>query len=441
MRALPLVLWLTACSRQSAPARHGRELPLVFDGDPPRNLLMISIDTLRKDHVGRYARGDSLTPFLDELFEQGVALDDFTQCANWTFPSVTCTLGGRDGVDRGHLAEIDRDHRTPIPEGTPFLATWLADRGMATFLFSINTWLSAAWGTSQGYQHEEWPAIFHTEEIVSRAADAVQDAIAVGQADRWFLHVHVKEPHAPYHPPLKYMPGYEDLPPIPWDLDDFYVHYDVTRDLWPDLSPEERALLLHHLRVRYDGEVRWLDTQLRAAFDDLEARGLLDDTLVVVWTDHGEQFYERGHQTHAYDLGAEEVDAVALLWAHDLRPMAWEGPVASIDLAPTLLAAFGAPIPPEITGYPLGSAPPDRIRFASTQGRLGGLSRAERDGLAVIFRWEEGTVQAYDRAVDPKEQVDVWDPADPAQAALWEALAARTEAEAALAPHLELVWP
>ena len=184
--------------------------------------------------------------------------------------------------------------------------------------------------------------------------------------------------------------------------------------------------------------MRWLDAQLAITWDELEAKGLLDDTLVVVWTDHGEQFYERGHQTHAYQLFAEEVDGYAMFWAANLKPGLWTEPTTAIDLAPTILDALSVPIPDLVTGEVAGTADPMRPRYATTTARLGGISSVERGGLELMFEWDGG-LQAFDRHIDPAQQVDILDLNDPAQAELWELLRERVEAESALAPHLEAV--
>ena len=446
MRWLPLIALMACGPKDPAPTTPTdtgtvgttQVGALQFRGQPPKNLLMISIDTLRKDHVGRYGGGE-LTPFLDGLLAESVALDDFVQCSNWTFSSVPCTLGGRPHAEVGFMPRLDRDLRQPYPEGTPFLAGHLETAGYDSWLFSINSWLSKSWGTSQGYDHEVWPGIFHTDEIVRRAADQLIEGTA-DHDDPWFLHVHVKEPHAPYHAPFDYNDELAALEPVSWDLDDFLVHYEVTEDVWPTLTPEEQQLLEAHLRARYRAEVRWLDQQLAQRWADLEARGLLDDTLVVMWSDHGEQFWEHGAQTHAYGLHGEEVDALAFFWAKNLEPVAFEGPTHGTDITPTVLATLGVTPTVPLTGHVVGEAPNDRIRLVSTVARIGAHTAAERDGIKVIFDWA-GTVTAFDTRVDPGETNDIWNPADPEQAALFEAIRVRAEAESALMPDQTPVWP
>ena len=103
----------------------------VFERTVPANVLMISIDTLRKDHLSRYDPAQrGLTPFLDGLMETGFVLDDHLTCSNWTFPGITCTLLGRNQTEAGFMPQLEpAAQRVPWPEGQPFLADWLREGG------------------------------------------------------------------------------------------------------------------------------------------------------------------------------------------------------------------------------------------------------------------------------------------------------------------------
>jgi len=396
---------------------------------------MISIDTLRRDHVGRYANGESLTPFLDSLLAEGVALDDFTQCANWTFPAMVCTLSGRNPVDNSFMPRFFGQFRMPVPLDRPTLASRLGDAGWTTVYESTNTWFGASWQTDNGYQTRVPTGIFHAEGVI----DEVADYMAAEDPERWFLHVHVKEPHTPYAPLNDYLEGLEDLPPLAWDLGDYNQHYEST-EAFPSLSTEDQALLEAHMRLRYRGEVQWLDRQLLDAFAYMDDLGLLDDTLVVMWTDHGEAFWERGHQTHAHTLYAEENDAMALFWAKNIAPRAWTEPTVSVDIVPTVLHALKEPVPAGLSGSVVGTAPPDRPRHGLTLGRQGAISSLEREGMKLMFSWE-GEATAYDRTVDPGEAHDLFDLDDPAILRLWDELRVEVEDASAMVPEYPVTWP
>ena len=395
------------------------------DGEVPPNLILISIDTLRRDHLGRWG-GDGRTPFLDGLIAEGVVLDDHVQCSNWTFASMSCTTLGRPGWDLGWVSEIFPDGRFPMPTAET-LPSELGDQArFHSIVHSANHWFSPDWNTTSGYDRFLLGGT-NADDAVGIAATAIEEAIAEGEARRhWLMHVHLMEPHAPYDPPEAYLDGLDALPPVPWDLSDYGAHYDAT-EAAPTLSPEEQQALEAHLRLRYAGEVAWLDAQLATAFDDLRARGLLEDALVVVYTDHGEAFWEHGNQSHAHTLNAPENDAVLFFWADTIVPAVWDGPTQAVDLAPTLLHLYGGAAPDAWEGVVLGQAPADRIRITHTQARQGAQVAAIGAGHKLVFDWSDG-VTLFDTTADPAEQDDLFAVDHPAVQALWPTVRAATEA-------------
>ncbi len=411
-----------------------------FYGRVPRNVVMISIDTLRRDHLDRYAAEEDrpLMPFLSEVAEQGVPLDDFVQCSNWTYASTSCTLAGRYNFEAGMATILPEQGRTPWPEGTPFLAGYLGEAGYYSVLVSTNGWLAQDWGNTQGY--DEW---FHPRRGSALRAymEARERLDAAAPEGPWFLHVHVTEPHASYSPPPQYLDEVRALPNLPVDLSNREYHY-AQRDAYPQLPPEDQALLEAHLRARYRAEVRWLDDQLFAIHQDLEATGRLDDTLVVFWTDHGEAFWEHGRHTHAFTLHAEENDAIAVFWAKNIVPSAWTGPTTAIDLAPTVMELLTREVPASMTGIPVGQAPADRPRFAWAIARLGAGQAILKDGYKLMFPWT-GQPRLFDRTADPLEQADLYDPADPHPMAreLFSELRPVVEQAEALAPGYLVRFP
>ncbi len=391
-------------------------LPAFF-GEAPKNLLMISIDTTRKDHISAY--GDlGLTPFLDSLMKGGYTLDDHAQCSNWTYPGTTCVQLGRSHTDMGFLPALPIQFQAIMPD-TPTLASWLKDAGFQTALWTTNSWFSGQWRSNQGFDVTTLKG-GALETLIAEAATTIQASEAAG-VERWYVHIHGIEPHPAYNPPESYLDGLDGLDPIPFDLSSFEQHYDAT-GAWPYLTPEEQALLLEHLTVRYHGEIRYFDDQLAAAWADLDSRGLLDDTLVVIWNDHGESFWEHGHQTHAWTLHTQENDAFAVFWAKNIVPGSWKGPTQALDLAPTLLSLWDIPLAEEITGYAVGTAPADRARFIWSWARNGVDQAILKDGWRLMFDWKT-KLELYDDVSDPENLTDLYDPDHPVAEALWPLLA------------------
>jgi arylsulfatase A-like enzyme len=395
---------------------------LQFDGPAPTNLLMISIDTMRKDHLGIYSNL-GLTPFLDERAAEGVSLDDHLQCSSWTLASVTCTLAGRTNLEAGYMPRLDGDDFNdwpPIPPGTPFLATALGTAGYHSILASTNNFLSSSWGNAQGYDEEYRPNANGAIAIGNAGIDPLIAAIDGGMTDPWFLHLHFMEPHAAYAPPDEHIVGIDQLAPWPDNLKNPDVFY-FWRVEWPNMAPQDQALLLSHLELLYQGEIRTVDARIAYHWDRLDQEGLLDDTLVVFWNDHGEQLYARGEVGHGYQLHSEENDGFALFWAKNIVPGRYSGPTSAIDLAPTLLEALGHPIPAEMTGIPAGDAPDDRPRFAAAVG-LGEIAQTVTIGSMKLHYLWNGELQLFDRSTDPDEVTDL-SAALPSEAtALWSEL-------------------
>jgi arylsulfatase A-like enzyme len=393
--------------------------PLVFADGVPKNIVMISIDTLRKDALGFYG-GEADTPFLDGLISESVHLDDHMQCSSWTYPSTTCTLMGRSHEANGYMPRLTQ-LQDPLPMDTEFLAGWLGEAGFVSLISSGNDWLSAKWGNTVGYDID-----IHLGgepgEAVDRLSDLLLAEVESRGAEQWMLHMHMLEPHAPYNPPPAYLEGLEDLPPVPWDLSDRDVHYDLNRDAFDDLPAEQQAALEAHLRFRYLADLAWLDDRLTNLFGVLEDKGLLDDALVVVWTDHGEAFWEHGHQTHAWTLYPEENDAVLFFWAKGLQPKAWTGPTHAFDLVPTLLELHDVPVPESVDGVALGRASDDRLRYASVSARKGPVQLVRQGDDALYYTWRTGQLGLYDLAADPGARVNRLDDEHARAQVLWDAM-------------------
>ncbi|MFN7144024.1 MAG: sulfatase-like hydrolase/transferase [Myxococcota bacterium] len=403
-----------------------------FYGKVPKNLLMVSIDTFRRDLLVRNGGGGDAA-FLDRMAEEGVSLDAHRTCSNWTFPSIMCVVHGATNVEVGFVPDLRNPGAAQMPETTPTLALRLQDAGFRTMLVTSNSWFSDEHNSDYGYDSSERPTDRRTTAVFEQGIDRLQQAREEG-VDRWYLHLHVKEPHPAYAPPESYLAGLADLPEIPYDFTDSDVLYDM-HDVWPEMTEEERALVLQHLLVRYHGEVRWLSDQLIEQFANLDRAGFLEDTLVVFWTDHGEQFWEHGEQTHAYGLHNEENDAVAIFWAKNIVAGTWTEPTSHVDLAPTVLSLLGVDDTVGFTGLPVGEAAPDRDLHYATVARHGVVQSVVQDGWKLIYRWETGEKWAFDTVNDPLELDDRYAPSDARIQGLEGLLAPKVEAMRALAPR------
>lgn len=387
------------------------ELP-GFYGDRPKNLIVISVDTYRRDMLARHGGDPANTPFMDQLAADGFVLDQHTTGSNWTKGGMACALNGMYSYEWGLIPRLAEQEPGPP---RPTLSSMLAVYGYDTMLITSNGWLLDG-GLDGGYTYTEQPDVNTATSIAESGVNAVETRVADSDQP-WFLHMHFLEPHAAYNPPSEYLEGLEDLEEVPWNLADREQHYDLLPD-WPDMTAEEQELLLAHLRVRYAGDLRWLDDEIREVWTELEVRGLLEDTLVVLWNDHGEQFWEHDKQTHVWGLYGEENDGFAIFWANNIVSEAWTEPTNHIDLAPTILSALGLTPAADWSGLPVGLADPDRPIIAESWSRAGPRMAVTVGDHKLIYTWT-GEKELYDRATDPGELTNLYDASDPLVIELW----------------------
>jgi len=247
------------------------------------------------------------------------------------------------------------------------------------------------------------------------------------------LHLHFFDPHSPYTAPDAYLDGLSALDPIDFELGEM-AEVNRLSGSWHTLEEAEQALILQHLQVRYAASIRFMDDELARLHATLGDRGLLEDTLIVVLSDHGEQFYEYGELEHGKTLHGVEVDTFALFNGAGVTPEAWTGPTTHADLSPTVLAYLG--LPPDAmapsedlggVGVVVGQADPSRPLFAAKRDDQQTMQSVDRDGLRLIHTWEDGQRRLFDLAGDPDERAPI-DASDPAAEALWALLEPRVQA-------------
>ena len=396
----------------------------------PRNLLVISIDTLRRDAVGALTGGAN-TPFLDTLAAEGVLLSHHHSCSSWTYPGSICAMTGLEPEDLGFVPHVpERTEELPaVPEGTPTLATVLSEQGYQTGLVTSNLYLGAGTGLGVGFDQQFGVSGLPAEAITDAALSMFE--LALTPELPWFIHVHYVDPHAPYAPPDEYLTGIDSLPAVPWDLSTETGLAELN-GAWAGLSAEEQAAALAHLDLRYSGEVRYMDDQIARLVGALDSQGLLDDTLLMMWSDHGEQLYDHGGRGHTISLYGEENDGLGLFWARGLSPSVWRQGTTNVDLMPTALWLLDITPPAGLIGEAVGTSAQDRPLFSM----LAPLGRPPSNSVQVgasklVYRWD-GTKQLFLRDEDPSEKANVYDDHPDEVSALWELLGPRVDRAAVM---------
>ncbi len=283
-----------------------------------RNVILVSIDTLRADHLGCYGYGRNTSPFIDEMASRGAIFLNAFSSSSWTVPAHATMFTGLDPLVHGALRY---PHATRLPNAYSTLAEILSAQGFRTAAFTGGGYVSPAFGLTQGFQ------VFSTRgrHFEANLPDALQ-WVRLNRNERFFLFLHGYNVHKPYKPP----PPYNTL-----FSEGYKGGYD-TENFQPD-KPRPSAEDLRFVISQYDGEIRYADDQLRHFFGELEITGALADTVVIVTSDHGDEFYEHGGVDHIHTLYDELLRVPLVVAGPGIRATRFKGQVGLIDLVPTVL--------------------------------------------------------------------------------------------------------
>lgn len=372
------------------------------------NVLLFSIDTLRADHLGAYGYPRPTSPELDALAAEGVLFERASAQASSTLLSHAAMLTSQ--IPQHHGASHIRS--LPLPESAETLAEILAGEGYDTASYNGGGQLARAYGLGQGFAvYEEGPDPFDWARRKSQSW--IEARLARGEERPFFLFLHTYEAHHPYEPSpedaaLVADPYAGPLPPqIPVALLE-----QINQGRQP-LSAED----LSHVIGAYDAEIRSVDRGFGRLLAFLREKNLLDSTVVVVTSDHGEEFGEHGQVGwHSLTL-YEEVLWVPLIFR--LPGARWAGQrpaqrVRSIDIAPTLLDLLAVAPPAAFEGRsllplfepgapPLEEAPAVAFRDTAAGEVFESLAiRRHKLNEGRLFDLEEDPWEKRDRAAaDP----------------------------------------
>ncbi len=397
----------------------------------PRHLIVISIDTLRADHLGCYGYERPTSPAIDAFASRGVLFSDAAATSPWTLPSHGSLLTGLYPVRHGaHTA------KTSVSEGVKTLAERLGGEGFATAAVVNSTYLTR-WGLQRGFESfSHVPESVRDREpsdVTDRALNWLEDRDR--GSGRFFLFLHYYDVHSDYASLPRFerrFVGSYDGPADGTTAQMLDHRYGKTR-----LRQEDAD----HLRDLYDGGIVQLDHQLDRLFRGLDEMGIAERSLIVLTSDHGEEFLEHGGVLHGLTQ-YQEVLAVPLIVVGPGVPAGRRvATVASlIDVMPTALERLDLAIPPDLDGIslvatwtrPEGSLPPrtlfseaDFVFDPETKVKARGSKRTARDRrFRLHYDVSTGQRQLFDLSRDPLEQRDV--------------LADRTDEASALFGQLEI---
>ncbi|MEO7795890.1 MAG: sulfatase [Thermoanaerobaculia bacterium] len=337
-----------AAAKASPPAASGSP------GVAPRpNLILYVIDTLRADHLGCYGYARPTSPRIDRFAAESILFRHGRAQSSWTKPAVASILTGLYPVAHGAQLRSQRIH-----ESVETLSERLQAQGYETALFTTNANISARFGFGQGW--DEFRYLTHRKgrkhghfdaQEMNREVFAWLEARKRREAAKPFLLVvHTLEPHDPYRPREEFRarlaPGV-----------DVESACCGSSSRLAALTGEAAARRAADAMALYDAEIAQNDAAFGDLLDELDRRGLAEESAVLLTADHGEEFFDHGGWKHGFTLYEEMLRIPLILrlptGSNTRRAIAVSLPADQVDIAPTFLALAGAPPAPELPGRDL----------------------------------------------------------------------------------------
>jgi len=389
-------------------------------GPRARNLILISVDTLRPDHLGCYGHSRATSPTIDALAARGARFTDVTAAAPWTLPSHATLLTGLYPSTHGV-----KSHETRLAAASVTLAEEFQAAGFQTFAVVNSHNLGAPqFQLAQGFQR--WKYVTETFEDKDKrirtgnlgpiVIDEARELLAQRDASQpFFLFLHFYDAHTDWTPKAEHRAAF--VQPYDGKLDGGTQQLQGVRNRGEQLSARDLAFL----RELYDAEIRTFDDVLGGFIAWLGEQGLVDQTLIALTSDHGEEFQEHGSVLHGRTQ-YQELLAIPWILAGPGVPagLVLEQPVHGVDVAPTLRALLGvAPRAPmdglDVSPLFAGRALAERLFFAeadqnnklAAQQEVDRLHMVRRGATKLIEDRVAGRLELYDLATDPRETRDL----------------------------------
>ncbi len=305
---------------------------------PQPVVLLIVVDTLRADRLGCYGHTRPTSPGLDRWSERAAIFDHAFAPSGWTAPSVGSILTGcippRHGFGARKIDATGVIEWTPLGDALPTLAERMAALGFRTAGFVTNPFLSKEFGAGRGFHTYSYGEA--SNRRIRRADTGVRLAwtwLERHPNEATFVFLHMMDPHMDYDPPKatrgRFTGGLAGRLPV----------RGVDRVREEGLASAARR---EFVSAAYDEEVCFVDMQITRLLDLLENSGRMQDAIVIVTSDHGEEMFEHGGFEHGHSLHQEILRVPLMIWAPSVRAGRYDTRVSLVDILPTVLEGVRA---------------------------------------------------------------------------------------------------
>jgi arylsulfatase len=320
------------------------------------NIVFISMDTMRASRLGCYGYKKPTSPYMDQIAEQGVLFERAYAADIPTEVAHTGIFTGKVGLRTGVVSH--GSPLTQLPKKESWLPSLLQNQGFTTAavdnLYQLKEWFA------RGYRYYI-NSVQKTRSIDGKSVNELAFKwIREHKEDDFFLFLHYWDPHTPYQPPASYVPAFYDQSRDPYDPANRSMHAAYNHAAYPFFKHHHYDLLgpvtdAAYVNALYDAEVRYLDDRLRELDELLIAEGVYDDTLLILFGDHGESLTE--HDIYWDHSGLYETSVqvpMIMRWPGRIpEGRRVKGLVQQVDMLPTILEAAGILTPSNIDGRSL----------------------------------------------------------------------------------------
>ncbi len=374
--------------------------------DRPSTIVLVVVDTLRADRLATFGGAPGRTPRMDALAEEAIAFSQAYAHAPWTLPSIGSILTGVIPT-----ALWDPETNGVLRPTLTTLAESLTAAGYASHACVNSSLLHPRFGLARGFEEDDYDLFPSRNDFTRTADEAVDDSLSwlerQGEAQNAFLFLHLFDPHLDYLPTRESL---ESLGTLDAERGERFEPGDEVRQ--PSYQPDEPTR--RWIETLHDAEVLDVDRALGRLFDGLEKLGRYDDAVLVLTSDHGEEFWDHGRFEHGHTLFEEllHVPLVMRLPGGRHAGARIDAPAGHIDIVPTLLELASCATPRELQGRSLlsriGDEPASEPVVVSEFLLYGPERKAIRRGRYKLLTNEQRVPTAlYDLEADPGETEDV----------------------------------
>lgn len=310
------------------------------------NVILIVIDALRADHLGCYGYHRNTSPEIEKLAKEGIIFKNMYAQSSWTRPGTASILSGL--FPKNHGANTNKD---PLPGEVNLLPEILGEYGYHSYAFVGNTHVSQTVGFNQGFKE----FFYFQEKDVKRVpniyvrSDELNDSLSpfIRQLDDTsnnFIYIHYMDPHHPYLPKEKHFSKENKKR--------FTNAFSLPKAI-SSMNEEKRRILLDEAINAYDDEILYNDKMVGNLVQMLKRKNMDSNSIIIITSDHGEEFFEHGNFTHGKSLYDEQLKVPLIIRVPGKTHKTINEIANQVDILPTVLSLLEIPIPKSIDGIDL----------------------------------------------------------------------------------------